>query len=74
MAYYVTVQDHGRSGFLAGPFLKHGDALAMLPAVKKAARKVDPMAAFYAFGTAHVKTRPMVDKIGPGRLNTQVGL
>ena len=69
MAYYVTVQDHGRTGFLAGPFNRHGDALATVGAANRAAQDVDPKACWYAFGTAHVKYGPLPK----GRLNEMLG-
>lgn len=74
MAYYVTVQDGARVGYLAGPFKRHGDAVRMVDAAKHAAKKADTWAAFYAFGTAHVKTAPMVARIGTGKLNGLLGI
>lgn len=55
MSYYVTVQDNGRVGYLAGPYKRHGDALAMVGPAKKLAQAANRDAIWYAFGTAHVK-------------------
>ena len=70
MSYYVTVQDNGRSGFLAGPFRTHGDALRMVEPTRKAAREVDDRAHWYAFGTARIKT----GHERAGRLNERLGI
>lgn len=59
--FYVTCADAGRIGYLAGPYPTHGEALAVLPAVKHAAGKADPWSDFYAFGTVAMAaefTRP----------------
>jgi hypothetical protein len=72
--YYVTmVRDPGpnqRVGYLAGPFDRHDDALKHVEPARLHAEKVDPRAAFDAFGTAGV----VVDKHGPGVLNRHLGL
>jgi len=53
--YFVTVIDGARTGFLAGPFRTHAEALAMVPAAKRIAMALDPRAVFYAFGTVRWK-------------------
>ncbi len=70
MSYYVTVQDGGRTGFLAGPFRRHGDALRTRHLASCEASRVDGRAAWYAFGTSRVKAGPLP----VGRLNQALGL
>lgn len=72
--YYVTVQDDPRVGFLAGPFETHAEALAVVEAAKIEAHKANRWSAFYAFGTACVKTPEAVEQVGPGLLNDRLGL
>lgn len=50
-AFFVSVIDGDRFGILAGPYQQHGHAAAALPQVKQMARKADPFASFYRFGT-----------------------
>lgn len=50
--YYVTVRDGGRTGFLLGPYPTHDGALARVEAARRHANRVNPWAAFYAFGTS----------------------
>lgn len=51
-AYYVTVVDAGRVGYLAGPFRTHEGALAAVDKCQELAYEADPYSHFYAFGTA----------------------
>jgi hypothetical protein len=51
-AYYVTVRDDGRTGFLLGPYATHGEALAQVDRGRELANGATPWAAFYAFGTS----------------------
>jgi hypothetical protein len=51
-AFYVTVIDGARSGFLAGPYCTHDSALADVERVKAMACKANDRAHWYAFGTA----------------------
>lgn len=73
MAYYATVIDGDRKGFLVGPFNRLGDAERAVPKARKAAYDVDDRAHWYAFGTARVKTSDLVKRIGSGRLNGVLG-
>ncbi len=50
--FFVTVQDNGRNGFLAGPFETHQEALDLVRQAKSLAEAQNPWAAFYAYGTA----------------------
>lgn len=62
--YYVSVMDGPRRGLLRGPWIDdHAGALAAVDVVRAEAERVDPRAAFYAFGTARSET----DR-GPGVL------
>lgn len=70
MAFYVTVKDGERFALLAGPFNRQGDALRMKASASNAASKIDPRAAWYAYGTSRVKSGPMK----PGLLNEKLGL
>jgi hypothetical protein len=54
--FYVTVKDHGKTGWLAGPYGTHEAALADVADVKRVAEAVNDRAVFYAFGTARIKT------------------
>lgn len=69
MSYYVTVKDGDRTGFLAGPFRTHGAARAMIHTVALETGQVDSKAAWYEYGTAHVK----VPTRRPGLLNARLG-
>lgn len=75
MAYFVTARKGpGKVAWLAGPYITHGAALRAVPACTRAARQHSPYEMFDAgFGTARVKTRQMVERIGLGRLNDAVG-
>jgi len=52
--YYVTMKDYDRTAWLLGPYVSHAKALALVPEAKRLAKKVDPFAHFYAFGTARI--------------------
>lgn len=72
-SFYVTCRDAGRTGWLAGPFKTHKEALEHVKATRKAAYEVDPFSHFFAFGTAsveHTVARPLPR----GVLNTQLGM
>lgn len=66
--YYVTVIDGDRYGVLAGPFDSHAEALSWVDDVSKEARKADPKAFWYAYGTAKI------DSDKPGVLNSRLGI
>ena len=68
MAYYVTVRDRQRVGFLVGPFNTHGAALAQVEPAREAAKEVNSDAHWFAFGTAHDK----ISRARVGRLNDRV--
>lgn len=70
MSFYVTLKDHGRVGWLAGPFRRLGDASRMVPAAAREASNVDSRAPWYEIGTAR-------DRCGHDRrgiLNEALGL
>ena len=68
-AYYCTVLDNSRVGFLAGPFATHQEALDTVPAAKAAAESVNNRAFWYAYGTVRLD-----NPIGPGVLNDILGI
>jgi hypothetical protein len=72
MSFYVTVKDGARTGYLVGPFVRHGDALRTVTAARHEAEKVDTRAMFggYAYGTSRRK----VDHKVVGVLNERLGL
>lgn len=51
-AFYVTVKDGSRTGWLLGPFDTHEEALKKVNTARTIAEAKDPRAVFYAFGTA----------------------
>jgi len=53
--YYVTVIRGRRVGWLAGPFSRHEDALALVEWCRRIACNLDPWCDFDAFGTASRK-------------------
>ena len=64
--YYVTMVDGARRALLLGPFPNdHRGAQARVDAVRQKTAEVDPMSAFYGFGTC----RMPADYMKPGRLN-----
>lgn len=67
--YYVDARDAGRVAWLAGPFARHADALAWLDPARLLAQKLDPWAAFYAFGTLRA---PHGGRLG--QLNARLGI
>lgn len=69
-AFYVTVVDAGRVGYLAGPFASHPAALAMVEPSRRIADTLDPWAHFYAFGTAALPPGTTT----PGTLNARLGV
>jgi hypothetical protein len=71
-AFYVTVQDAGKTGFLAGPFKNHEYALQWVDKTRKIAEEIDPRAAFYSFGTSSQKLSPTGNNAGS--LNEKLGL
>ena len=68
--FYVSVQDAGKTGLLAGPFTTHAEALRHVEDVREAAYKADSRAHFYAFGTLAIKD----GERKPGILNKRLGL
>ena len=56
MAYFVTIQEGRRTGFMAGPYRTHGAALAAVEPVRQAVVARRPEAHWMAFGTARTKT------------------
>lgn len=76
MAYFVTARKSHppHTAYLVGPFITHGAALRALPAARHEAIHGWHVDSFdVRFGTARVKTRQMVERIGLGRLNDAVG-
>jgi hypothetical protein len=65
--YYVSVIDGPRRGILAGPYDNHQAALDMVERVKQVANGIDPMAAFYSFGTCRFPVE--CDNLPAGKLN-----
>jgi hypothetical protein len=72
-AYYVTVIDGDRFGYLAGPWPTHAEALAHVGASRRVACDLDPRAHFYAFGTARLPDDDGVP-IRAASLNGRLGL
>lgn len=69
--YYVTIQDGGRTGILAGPFPNdHATALGMVDRASRLACQFSPQAHFAAFGTARFPE----DFTSPGVLNDHLDL
>jgi hypothetical protein len=54
--FYVTVKDHGKTGWLLGPYATHGEALALVGEGRALAEAVNSRAFWYAYGTARVAT------------------
>lgn len=50
--YYVSVQDAGRSAFVAGPYDTHEEAESDVELVRRLGEELDPRAFWYAWGTA----------------------
>jgi hypothetical protein len=50
--FYVSAIDGTKKYLIAGPYETHAQALELVDAVKAQADKVDPRAAFMAWGTA----------------------
>lgn len=69
MFYVSVINDSGDYRLLAGPFLTHSQALAMVDPARKAAEQYDPRAFWYAYGTCRVP-----DHNAPGLLNNQLGI
>ena len=68
--YYVSVTDDSRYALLAGPFDTHAEACGWVNRARDEACRVDPRAAFYAFGTS--ATKP--EYLKPGILNDRLDL
>jgi hypothetical protein len=68
-AYFVSVQDGDRFAAALGPFVDdHAAALAQIEAVRALAQRLQPRAAFYAFGTCRLDhDHPQAQR--PGTLN-----
>jgi hypothetical protein len=67
--FYVSVRSGTRVGLLAGPFPAHREALGWVDRVQELARRLDPWAGFYLFGTCSSAAPRRV-----GRLNARLGL
>lgn len=72
-AYYVSVQDQGRTALLAGPWPTHREALDMVATVRTKACELDPRGHWYAYGTARLPDDDSIP-IRAGRLNKHLGL
>lgn len=72
-AYYVSVQDNGRTALLCGPWPTHQQALDMVGAVTLKACELDPRGHWYAYGTARLPDDDSVP-IRTGSLNKHFGL
>ena len=72
--YYVTMRRDGepRTGWLAGPFDNHDDALSRVEEARKHAYDLDPRSAFDSFGTASYETEE--GKHHAGVLNDRMGV
>jgi len=72
--YYVTmIRNPGptqRVALLAGPFIKHDDALALVDRARNIACEVDPLSHWDAFGTSGIES----DNHRPGTLNGKLGV
>jgi hypothetical protein len=55
IGFYVSVINGKRRALLLGPYPSHDAALADVDLGRKLAERVDPMAGFFAFGTARVE-------------------
>lgn len=71
--YYVSVMDGPRYALLLGPFGEHATALDAVTSVREHAEKIDPKAAFYAFGTCRLPDDDSVP-IRAGKLNAAFDL
>lgn len=68
MAFYVTIQDGGRTLLALGPFNTHGDALRHVAPVRALVRKRGYREGDWcAYGTSRLKTRRE-----PGKFNGQL--
>lgn len=70
--YYVTVIRDGKTGWLAGPFFTHDDALRMVQPAREEAYNVDHWTSFDAFGTASIERKDLNFPIG--KLNSRLGI
>jgi hypothetical protein len=66
--FYVSVEDHGRRGLLLGPYATKAEAEAHVSEGSGLAARADERAAWYAYGTACVQSRPGRE-LPTGRLN-----
>lgn len=62
--YYVTVKRDVRTGWLAGPYETHQEALDKVDVVSAIARKLDPWCDFDAFGTSSIERFVNVFPVG----------
>jgi hypothetical protein len=54
--YFVTAADDGRIALVSGPYRNdHAAALADVDHCRRLVEKLDPWAAFYAFGTSRLE-------------------
>jgi hypothetical protein len=70
--HYVSVIDGRRAALLVGPFRGRRLAEPWRAPAARAARQVDPWAAFHAFGTCRLTLQPG-ELPPPGKLNNLVG-
>lgn len=69
--FYVTVTDGRRRGLLAGPVFSQAAAERLIPAAARVAMRHDDRAAFYAYGTCRIVTKPG-GELPTGKLNHKV--
>jgi len=62
-AFYVTVRDAGRTGFLLGPYDTHPDALQEVDRGRRLAIAANDRAWFYAYGTASVTRAAIIQTV-----------
>jgi hypothetical protein len=62
-AFYVTVRDAGRTGFLLGPYDTHPEALTNVDRGRKLAIAANDRAWFYAYGTASVTRAEIIKTV-----------
>jgi hypothetical protein len=71
LGFYVSVENNGRYGLLAGPYPTKTAASARISAVKELARQVDERASWYAYGVTSVQAKPG-QELPTGRLNKMI--
>lgn len=71
--FYVTCKRDSQTAYLVGPCRDHETALALVDTAREAAERIDPFAAFYAFGTASITWNHKLLLVPDGKLNAIVG-